>query len=697
MSAASRNAAALARGAAVGFALLLVLQAGSLAWIVMAAPGDATTARAAEAVSGLGDERWTFLARLTLGTSLAGAVLGFAQALLRLVALERERSRLARVGRDVLFTAAALAVYVLGRTCNAPALLAPTLPLPASLVAVFVAHVAPEAVYGALLLVALAALVRGLLVRRRLRTGVSAAPLALLLALGVVAVLLVPSGCARVHVRVADRQKRPDIVILASDSVRSDHLSALGYPLATTPNLDRLVHDGTTFDRTLAALAMTTPSWTSILTGRYPHGHGIRHMFPDERLRPASLDTLPKVAAENGYRTAVLSDYAGDFFPIFDFGFARAQVPPPLNARTVFQQAVLSRDALALALLEPLPDALRLSGFRYLPNAADAERLADEALDELDADPRPLLLVVFFSTTHVPFASRAPYYDRFASPTYGGEHRFSYNLLSLADLGKAESALAPRDVAQVVGLYDGALGSVDAAIGRILDGIDQRGGRDSTLVLFFADHGENLFEPGQTTLHGRWFRGGDEASRVPLLVRGPGIAAGHREGQPVSLVDLAPTLTEALHWRPLQKVEGRSLIAALAGGTLPPAPVFAETGAWLDGPPDPDGIPTPPLVDLLTLDPRDDGQLIVKPELEDVLVTAKYRAVWSGTNKLVYLPTPTGVRFQLFDLASDPHQRHELDVKSPEGQRLTRTLLEWMARDPEREIDGRLHVVRRGI
>lgn len=695
MSALSRNAAAIARGTAVGFALLLVLQAGTLAWIVVAAPSDATAARAAEAVSGLGDERWTFLARLTLGTSAAGAVLGFAQALLRRVALERERCRLGRIGRDVLFTAAALAVHVLGRTCNAPALLAPALPLPASLVAIFVAHVAPEAVYGALLLVALAALTGGLLVRRRAR--VSVAPLALLSTLVAVAFLLVPSGCSRARVRVADRQKRPDIVILASDSVRSDHLSSLGYTLPTTPNLDQLVHDGTTFDRTLAALAMTTPSWTSILTGRYPHGHGIRHMFPDERLRPASLDALPKIAAENGYRTVVLSDYAGDFFPLFDFGFARAQVPPPLNARTVFQQAILSRDALALALLEPLPDALRMSGFRYLPNAADAERLADEALDELDADPRPLFLVVFFSTTHVPFASRAPYYDRFASPTYGGEHRFSYNLLSLADLGKAGAALAPRDVAQVVGLYDGALSSVDAAIGRILDGIDQRGGRDSTLVLFFADHGENLFEPGQTTLHGRWFRGGDEASRVPLLVRGPGIAAGYREGQPVSLVDLAPTLTQALGWRPLANVEGRSLVAGLQGLALPPAPVFAETGAWLDGPPDPDGIPTPPLVDLLTLDPRDDGQLIVKPELEDVLVTAKYRAIWSGTNKLVYLPTPTGVRFALFDLASDPHQRRELDAKSPEGQRLTRTLLDWMARDPEREIDGRLHVVRRGI
>ena len=666
-------------------------------WIVLRAPADETTARAAAAVAGLGDERWTFLARLALSTAAFGAVVGFAQASLRLVAVEvAAPSRVRRIARDAACTLAVLAIYVLGRTCSAPALLAPTLPLPASWVAAVVAHVAPEGAYGLLVAAVLAALVRGLLLRRRQRAALATA--AAIAALGL-SVPLVLAACAGHSPRPADA-RRPDIVLLASDSVRTDHLSAAGYPLPTTPNLDRLVHDGTLFDRTLAPLAMTTPSWTSIVTGRYPHGHGIRHMFPDERLRPESLDALPKIAAENGYRTVVLSDYAGDFFPLFDFGFSRAQLPPPLNARTVFQQAILSRSTLALALLEPLPDPLRLPGFRYLPNAADAERLADEALHEIearDADPRPLFLVVFFSTTHVPFASRAPYYDRFASPTYGGEHRFAYNLLSLSDLDKAGAALAPRDVAQVVGLYDGALCSVDAAIGRIVDGIDARGGKDSTLVAFFADHGENLFEPGQTTLHGRWFRGGDEASRVPLILRGPGVAAGHREGQPVSLVDLAPTLIERLGWRPLAHMEGRSLAAGLAGAALPPAPVFAETGAWLDGPPEADGIATPPLVDLLTLDPHDDGQLIVKPELEDVIVTAKHRAVWSGTSKLVYLPTPSGARFQLYDLARDPHQQHDLGVQSPQAHALTRTLLDWMARDPERELDGHLHMVRRGI
>src|SRR5204863_5853596 len=113
-----------------------------------------------------------------------------------------------------------------------------------------------------------------------------------------------------------------------------------------------------------------------------------------------------------------------------------------------------------------------------------------------------------------------------------------------------------------------------------------------------ADHGENLFEPGQTTLHGRWFRGGDEANRVPLLFRGPGVAAGQRVSQPVSLVDLAPTLADWMGWPPLPRAEGRSLAPALRGQPLPARPVFAETGAWLSGRADDQGLSYPPLQDL---------------------------------------------------------------------------------------------------
>lgn len=677
---------ALARGAAAGALVTFVLQAASVAWALLVTERDEASARAAAAVSLLGDERWSFVAAVVGGITLIGGLLGLTQAALRLVARRPGVRSGARFWHDLAWTSGVLLVLVLAKACAAPALLAPALPLPARLVTWTAAHLSPDFFLGLLVLGTLAALGRGLMLRRRVAAAAGASVMLLALVLG-------SPGCQRKASKATP--KKPNVLLLAADSVRPDHLSALGYPRPTTPNLDRLIGEGALFDRTMAPLAMTTPSWVSIVSGRYPHGHGIRHMFPDQRLRARSLDALPKIAEENGYRTVVVSDYAGDFFPIFDFGFAEKKTSPPLNTRTVFQREVLTRSPLAIALLESLPEGIRPSGFRYLMNAADSDRLADEVISELDADERPFFMVVFFSTTHVPFASRHPFYKRFASPEYGGEHAFAYNLTTIADIARAEDPIGPKDAEQLVALYDGALSSVDESVGRILDGLTSRGLDQSTLVLFMSDHGENLFEPGQTTMHGKWFRGGDQANRVPLVFRGPNVAAGTHVSMPVSLVDVGPTLTELLGWRALDRAEGRSLAPALQKKPLEVRPVFAETGAWLSGAPDPDGMPTPPMFELLAADPHDDGQIVLKLRHEDAVISAKHRAVWQGDLKLVYEPTTTGANIRLFDMKKDPWQRQDIGPTHPATRGMLKLLLDWVARDPEREIDDRLHVVRR--
>jgi arylsulfatase A-like enzyme len=656
---------------------------------LLVAERDAAVARAATAMSVLGDERWSFVFALVSGVTLIGALIGFAQAGLRALARRPDVATSKTLRHDVAYTSAVLVLLVAAKTCAAPALLAPALPLPMRLLTWTATHLAPDVFLGLLAVATLFALVKGLVHRRRAATAAAASSVCLAFLVSA----LGSQGCG--NKRRNGASSKPNVLVVAADSIRPDHLSALGYPRPTTPNIDRLIGESALFERTMAPLAMTTPSWLSILTGRYPHGHGVRHMFPHRQLRARSLDTLPKIAAENGYRTVVISDYAGDFFPIFDFGFATQRTSPPLNTRTVFQREILTRSPLAITLLESLPEGVRPSGFRYLMNGADGDRLADEVLAEIDTDDRPFFIVVFLSTTHVPFASRYPEYKTFASPEYGGEHAFAYNLTSIADLARAETTVPPSDAKQLIALYDGALQSVDASVGRVLEGLSARGLDASTFVLFTSDHGENLFEPGQTTMHGKWFRGGDEANRVPLVVRGPSVVAGRRASVPVSLVDVAPTVTELLGWRAPDRVEGRSLTPVLRGGSLEARPVFAETGAWLGGNPVPDGMPTPPLLELLSADPRDDGQIVLKLRHEDAVVSAKHRSVWQGDLKLVYEPTLAGANVYLFDMKKDPSQRVDLAPKDPRTGNMLRLLLDWVARDPEREIDSRLHVVRR--
>lgn len=668
------------RGLVVGAVLGGLVQSFSAVVAYLSTSQDRASKKAASVVEqALGNERYWFLLRLIAMVMIATALCGAAQALVRVLLRRKDEAKAPGWLRDLGWTFALISCVVLGRASAAPALLVPAIPLPSGLASWLASHVSPAIFYALPIFVLAFALGRWLRYRRLAAVAVVALPLL---------------SCSHGRLRPAAGGK-PNVLILAADSVRPDHMSAFGYQRPTTPNLDKLVAQGAVFERTMAPLAMTTPSWTSILTGRYPHHHGIRHMFPDRRVRPRSLDTIPKNALEAGYRTTVLSDYAGDFFPIFDFGFEETRTSPPLNTRTLFQREVVLRSPLALAFLEPLPDAYRPTIFRYLMNAADADRLADEIIANFDVpSDKPFFTVAFFSTTHVPFAPRYPFVTKFTRPDYAGEHKFAYNLSSIADIARAENPVTADDAHQLVGLYDGALASVDAACGRVLDGLTARGLDDDTIVVFLSDHGENLFEPGQTTLHGKWFRGGDEANRVPFIVRGKNVKPGTKVDQVVSLVDVAPTLAEMLQLRPLERADGRSLVTALKGDALAPRTVFAETGAWLNGAPDPESIATPPLAELIEADPDDDGQLVLRTKYEDLVVIAKHRALWDGRLKLIYEPTPAGAHFSLFDLASDPRQEHDL-VTDPRAAPLITSMWRWLGRDPEREVDARGHTVRR--
>src|SRR5581483_4238962 len=426
-----------------------------------------------------------------------------------------------------------------------------------------------------------------------------------------------------------------------------------------------------------------------ILTGLYPHSHGVRDMFPRRELRPAWLDYLPRRLRDAGFRTALVTDYAGDFFPLFDVGFERARVPPTLTLPLVFQREVVSRSPLALALLNHAPGRALFPVLRYLMTNSDPERLADEALDELDArDDRPAALFVFFSTTHVPFAAPAPWFRRFASPSYGGAHRYAYDVQRLADVTASDRGLPDADVAQLRALYDGALAAVDAAAARLIARAD-----GDTLIVLLSDHGENLFEPGTTTHHGKWFKGGDESIRVPLVFAGAGVPRGVRVAEPVSLVDVAPTVSELARLPPA-RADGRSLVPAFSGA-LAPRDVFVETGLWLSGPATDDGVRYPALPELLEADARDGFQLVLKPRFEDVTVEAKHRLLRRGALELVYVPTVNGVRWQLFDDAADPHHARDLDGAHAEEPALQRALLKFLERDPERELDARDHLIRR--
>ncbi len=208
--------------------------------------------------------------------------------------------------------------------------------------------------------------------------------------------------------------------------------------------------------------------------------------------------------------------------------------------------------------------------------------------------------------------------------------------------------------------YAAEVRATDHEVGRLLDEI-RRVGRP-TLVVVFADHGENLGDHGGKGGH-HGVSVYDEVVRVPLLVGGPGIAP-HVVDDPVSLVDVAPTLVELLGGRPLSDPDGRSLAGYLLGE--PPQPSYTISEFYDFG--------------------------------------YRLRALVDGPLKLVVDERRNVV--QLFDVVADPAERYDLAASRPDDAARLRSILDaWVElradpveAHPERckDLSGRKEEARRG-
>src|SRR5689334_470460 len=114
----------------------------------------------------------------------------------------------------------------------------------------------------------------------------------------VVAVMFAVAACSP---RTPESPRLRSLLLITIDTLRADHVGAYGYSRARTPAIDALARSGVTFDRAFAAAPITLPSHATMLTGRYPPGHGAR----DNGIRVApAVPTLATELHARGFRTA---------------------------------------------------------------------------------------------------------------------------------------------------------------------------------------------------------------------------------------------------------------------------------------------------------------------------------------------------------------------------------------------------------
>jgi arylsulfatase A-like enzyme len=326
--------------------------------------------------------------------------------------------------------------------------------------------------------------------------------------------------------------RAPGVLLISIDTLRADHVGSYGYPRATTPVLDALAGEGVRFANAFSQSSWTLPSHMSLLTSRYPHGHGAER--ENQGLSPG-VPTLPQVLSGHGMHTAALVSW---FYVSARYGFDRG-----------FDEFV-----------ELLPEDEDLGAYRR------AEEVVDRAIQWLDglAADEPFFLFVHLFDPHMDYRPPPPYDTQFEGGE-GGLADGTYASLQpyIRGLHEQPQRVPAAHRERALALYDGEIRYVDAQVGRLLDALAAQGLGHRTLVVVTSDHGEEFDDHG--SMEGHQWTLYDEVLHVPLIVRAPGIAGGRVVDDLVETLDIAPTILDLLGMPPAPEFQGRSLAPLLSG------------------------------------------------------------------------------------------------------------------------------------
>ncbi|KQC15344.1 MAG: hypothetical protein APR56_01735 [Methanosaeta sp. SDB] len=422
-------------------------------------------------------------------------------------------------------------------------------------------------------------------------------------------------GCRR------EPPKPINVLLVSIDSLRADHLGCYGYGRETSPQIDRLAREGTIFLNHISTTSWTLPSHISLFTGQEISAHGVA--TDGFSLHPA-VPPLAELIRDAGFRTAAFctSPYMNAAFG-FDRGF-------DLYYNTDSERG----DYLDTVL--PSEETKERSHLDITsPRIAE---LANSWLEE-NAE-QPFFLFLHFWDPHYDYTPPPPY-DRIFNPGYTG----NIDARNYGNNDRVNPEMDPRDLEQIIALYDGEIAFTDHHLGTVIDKLKELGVYDQTLIVITGDHGEEFFEHDNK---GHRISLYEEVIRVPLVVRRPGQApGGNRVEAPVGIIDVAPTILDLLQITRPGSIQGTSL-----------AP-------WLNG-----GEP--------------DGERFLLSELSPVLYSLRGEGV-----KLLH-NADAGATIVL-DLESDPAETHSVEITSgPQFERLNREFQNRLRRNRElaEEIRG---------
>lgn len=352
-------------------------------------------------------------------------------------------------------------------------------------------------------------------------------------------------------------EQRPNIIFILADDLGWSDLTCYGSDLHETPHLDHLATQGVKFNQAYSASPVCTPTRVSILTGKHPARLNMTiwresalNRGKRKLLEPLCLDSLPtdettvaELLRDAGYYNVHIGKWhAGNAegYPQAH-GFHRNIGGTLWGAPETFWY--------------PYTGDSYFREWRYVPdlepgNEGDylTDRLttkAIEVMDERTATEQPFFINLWYHSVHTPIEGKPELVEHYTNKIT--ENHIQKN---------------PH--------YAAMVHSLDENVGRVLKKIDELGIADKTLVIFSSDNGgfikNGKLNPEYQVANNTPLRSGKGSTyeggiRVPLIVRGPGVATDQQSDTPVISPDLFPTLLDAagISERPGGPTDGLSL------------------------------------------------------------------------------------------------------------------------------------------
>ena len=382
------------------------------------------------------------------------------------------------------------------------------------------------------------------------------------IATAAVAALTVAAPSGDDVARAGQPQPRPNVVLIMTDDQTVGDMSVL-------PSVRRTIGSrGVTFRNSFSSYPLCCPSRATMLTGRYSHNHGVESNRPPSggygRLDKAN--TLPVWLQRRGYTTAHIGKYLNGYTGGLPPGWTEWYGSVDPSTYRMWGYTLNENGTLRTYGSPAVEDPALYQTDVYRGKAVDFIR-------RRSGPGKPFYLSVAFLAPHSEARLGRPANGPSVRPAPRHKGRFvskplprpgSFNELDVSDkpayIRNQAPLLGPRRIATITRNFQArqeALLSVDEAVQQIVSTLRATGELDNTYVVFTSDngffHGEHRVPNGKVLVY-------EPSSRVPLLIRGPGIRAGRTTREMAVNPDLAATALDVTGAKPSRSVDGRSLI-----------------------------------------------------------------------------------------------------------------------------------------